>query len=137
MILRAVAESVCLRGSLSALLEEAAGDQEAIRWIWRQFERREAELHRRVELLSGESVDRRVLLTIADLADRSRLASPGSHIPLAQNEVADLAGATRETTSTLLNRMRRRGMVELGRRHIVVSAPDSLRLLDKLVEVET
>ena len=57
-------------------------------------------------------------------------------MPLAQNEVAELAGATRETTSTLLNRMRRRGMVELGRRRIQVAAPDVLRALSGLSEPE-
>jgi CRP-like cAMP-binding protein len=137
MLLKAVADSVCLRARRADLLAESARQPEIALWIWEQHERREAELHRRLELLTAESVERRVLNTVADLADRCHAASPGYPMPLAQNEVADLAGATRETTSTLLNRMRRRGMVELGRRRIQVSVPDALRSLSGLTELET
>jgi CRP/FNR family transcriptional regulator, cyclic AMP receptor protein len=134
--LKAVADSVCLRVRRADLLAESARQPEIALWIWEQHERREAELHRRLELLTAESVEKRVLYTVADLADRCRAATPGYPMPLAQNEVADLAGATRETTSTLLNRMRRRGMVELGRRRIHVSAPEALRSLSGLAELE-
>jgi len=138
MLLKAVADSLCLRVRRADLLAESARQPEIALWIWEQHERREAELHRRLELLTAESVERRVLQTVADLADRCRAAAPlGYPMPLAQNEVADLAGATRETTSTLLNRMRRRGMVELGRRRIHVSAPEVLRSLSRLTELET
>jgi CRP-like cAMP-binding protein len=134
MVLKAVAETHCLRGRQSDLVTECGKSPEVARWVWQQQARREAELHRRLELLTAETVERRVLLTVADLADRSNIVSPGNPMPLAQNEVAELAGATRETTSTLLNRMRRRGMVVLGRRRIVVSAPEMLRTLSGLGE---
>ncbi len=136
MILKAVAETVCLRASLADLMTECGRHPDGARWVWQQQERREIELHRRLELLSAESVERRVLLTVADLADRAKTARPDSPMPLAQNEVAELAGATRETTSTLLNRMRRLGMVELGRRRIHVVDPDALRTLQGLTEME-
>ena len=136
MVLKAVAGSVCVRARRADLLAEANKHHEIVRWIWQQQERREVELHRRLELLTAEGVERRILLTVADLADRSQAAAPGLAMPLAQNEVAELAGATRETTSTLLNRMRRRGMVELGRRRIQVAAPDVLRALSGLSEPE-
>ncbi len=136
MVLKAVAETVCLRASLADLMTECGRYPDGARWVWQQQERREIELHRRLELLSAESVERRVLLTVADLADRAKTARPDSPMPLAQNEVAELAGATRETTSTLLNRMRRLGMVELGRRRIHVVDPDALRTLQGLTEME-
>ena len=136
MILKAVAETVCLRASLADLMTECGRQPDVARWVWQQQERREIELHRRLELLSAESVERRVLLTVADLADRAKTARPDSPMPLAQNEVAELAGATRETTSTLLNRMRRLGMVELGRRRIHVVDPDALRTLQGLTVME-
>jgi CRP-like cAMP-binding protein len=134
MLVKAVAETHCLRGRQADLMTESGKNPEIARWVWQQQSRREAELHRRLELLTAETVERRVLLTVADLADRSNIVSPGNPMPLAQNEVAELAGATRETTSTLLNRMRRRGMVVLGRRRIVVAAPDVLRALNGLGE---
>jgi CRP/FNR family transcriptional regulator len=48
-------------------------------------------------------------------------------IPLSQSELASLIGATRETTSTTLNSLARRGLVRLGRRLLVVSSVDHLR----------
>ena len=136
MILKAIAECVCLRATSASLLVECGRLADIGRWVWQQQERREVELHHRLELLSAESVERRVLLTVADLADRAKMARPGIPMPLAQNEVAELAGATRETTSTLLNRMRRLGMVELGRRRIHVVDSDVLRTLQGLTEME-
>jgi CRP-like cAMP-binding protein len=133
-VLRAIADSVCMRGRCSDLLMQCARQLELTRWVWEQNQSREAELLNRMELLTKGTVERRVLHTVADLADRSNAASPGIPMPLAQNEIAELAGATRETTSTLLNRMRRRGIVELGRRRIQVPVPDLLRSLSGLAE---
>jgi CRP-like cAMP-binding protein len=137
MKLKAVAQSVCFSGRRTDLLGETARNIELTRWLWDQFEKREVELHRRLELLTRESVEKRVLHTVADLADRSKLASPGLPMPLAQNEIAELAGATRETTSTLLNRLKRRGALELGRRRIQVAAPDVLRGISGISEGES
>ena len=134
MKLRAVSDSTCQAGLRADLLAESMRDMDVAHWLWEQHERRETELHRRVELLTTESVERRVLQTVADLADRCQAVSPGLPMPLAQNEIAELAGATRETTSTLLNRMRRLGMVELGRRRIQVISPDVVRALEGLGE---
>ena len=41
-------------------------------------------------------------------------------IPLSQGELASLIGATRETTSTTLNALARRGVIKLGRRQLIV-----------------
>ena len=49
-------------------------------------------------------------------------------LPLSQSELASLIGATRETTSTTLNGLARRGLVKLGRRMLTVSSQDALRL---------
>ena len=48
-------------------------------------------------------------------------------IPLSQSELASLIGATRETTSTTLNALARRGLVRLGRRLLVISSMDHVR----------
>ena len=134
MCLKAIAQTTCLCGRQTDLLAANARQLEVASWVWRQQQRRELELHRRLELLTAEAVERRILLTVADLADRAHQVAPGKPMPLAQNEIAELAGATRETTSTLLNRLKRQGFVDLGRRHVHVAAPDLLRNTEKFVE---
>jgi DNA-binding IclR family transcriptional regulator len=49
-------------------------------------------------------------------------------LPLSQSELASLIGATRETTSTTLNALARRGLIKLGRRLLVVPSADNLRV---------
>ena len=48
-------------------------------------------------------------------------------LPLSQGELASLIGATRETTSTTLNLLARRGLVRLGRRQLVLASLDGVR----------
>ena len=47
-------------------------------------------------------------------------------IPLSQGELASLIGATRETTSTTLNALARRGVIRLGRRQLIVPSIDGV-----------
>jgi DNA-binding IclR family transcriptional regulator len=47
-------------------------------------------------------------------------------LPLTQAELADLVGATRETTSTTLNQLERRGLIKLSRRLLTIPAPSLL-----------
>lgn len=54
MLLKAAADSVCLRARRADLLAESARQPEIALWIWEQHERREAELHRRLELLTAD-----------------------------------------------------------------------------------
>jgi len=86
-------------------------------------------LARKVELLCLHDVEYRVLQFLADLA---ALVKPlgdgtGSPIPITQLELADLVGATRETTSTTLNQLERRGLLKLSRRMLTVPSPEVLR----------
>lgn len=86
-------------------------------------------LARKVELLCLHDVEYRVLHFLADL---SALVNPlpdgsGSQIPITQLELADLVGATRETTSTTLNQLERRGLIKLSRRMLTVPSPEVLR----------
>ena len=48
-------------------------------------------------------------------------------LPLSQSELASLIGATRETTSTTLNSLARRGLLRLGRRMVTVATPEALK----------
>jgi CRP/FNR family transcriptional regulator, cyclic AMP receptor protein len=92
-------------------------------------------LHRRqmlaqkVELLCLHDVEYRILHYLADLSD---LVIPinvgdGYQLPITQAELADLIGATRETTSTTLNQLEREGLIKLSRRLLTIPSPESLR----------
>ena len=50
----------------------------------------------------------------------------GMQLHLSQRDVAGLVGATRETTSAALNRLRRDGCISIGRRCLVVESADKL-----------
>lgn len=91
--------------------------------------RRKLALAQKVELLCLHDVEYRILHYLAEL---SALVMPltdgeGYQLPITQAELADLVGATRETTSTTLNQLERQGLVKLSRRLLTVSSPVLLR----------
>jgi CRP/FNR family cyclic AMP-dependent transcriptional regulator len=76
----------------------------------------------KVELLCLHGVENRVLYYLGELA---KLVKPtedeiGHALPMTQLELADLVGATRETISTTLKQLERRGLVKLSRRLLTV-----------------
>ena len=86
-------------------------------------------LAEKVELLCLHDVEYRILHYLAEL---SAVVKPqdeieGYQLPITQLELADLIGATRETTSTTLNQLERRGLLKLSRRMLTVPSPDLLR----------
>jgi len=90
-------------------------------------------LAHRVELLCLHDVEFRILYYLAEL---STLVKPhedlaGYQLPITQLELADLIGATRETTSTTLNLLERRGLLKLSRRLLTISSPSTLRAAAK------
>lgn len=95
-------------------------------WIWLAglLAQRIDRIRRRMELVSFFRVEQRILYSLADLAEH--LGSVD--IPLSQADLANLVGATRETTSSMLNALEKRGLLQLGRRHVVVPSPETLRL---------
>lgn len=88
-----------------------------------------SKLAEKVELLCLHDVEYRILHYLAELCTLVKPASESEdhQIPITQLELADLIGATRETTSTTLNQLERRGLVKLSRRMLSVSSPDVLR----------
>ncbi len=86
-------------------------------------------LAEKVELLCLHDVEYRILHYLAELSGLVKAAEDGSgyQLPITQLELADLIGATRETTSTTLNQLERRGLVRLSRRMLTIEAPDQLR----------
>ncbi len=84
-------------------------------------------LAKKVELLCLHDVEFRIVYYLGELSSLVRPLSTGeAQIPITQLELADLIGATRETTSTTLNQLERRGLVKLSRRMMTV--PSSERL---------
>lgn len=85
-------------------------------------------LAEKVELLCLRDVEYRILHYLAEL---SQLVKPsedgqGYQLPITQLELADLIGATRETTSTTLNQLERRGLLKLSRRMLTIPSPSTL-----------
>lgn len=90
---------------------------------------RKSLLAMKVELLCLHDVEYRILYYLAEL---TALVKPqddgeGYQVPITQLELADLIGATRETTSTTLNQLERRGLVRLSRRLLTIPSPNTLR----------
>ncbi len=92
------------------------------------LERRLA-LAEKVELLCLHDVEYRILHYLAELSALVKPSedSEGYQLPITQLELADLIGATRETTSTTLNQLERRGFVRLSRRMLTIPSPNALR----------
>lgn len=87
---------------------------------------RQAEI--KIEMLCMEDVETRILYFIRDLACRLKQEGQSAEfmIPLSQGELASLIGATRETTSTTLNVLARKGILKLGRRLLIVPSLTAL-----------
>jgi CRP-like cAMP-binding protein len=101
--------------------------------VWRHIAvmtiNRKRELEKKIELLCLRDVEYRILFYLVELALAigQKIDAHEYSIPLSQGELASLIGATRETTSTTLNTLARRGLVRLGRRQLAVSSLESLR----------
>lgn len=92
--------------------------------------RRAEQMKRRLELISFFRVEQRILHSLADLAEAfggRQAYETCVEIPLSQADLANMVGATRETTSSMLNLFERKGLLRLGRRHVCIDSPQSLR----------
>lgn len=100
--------------------------------LWREISTvltaRKQQLEKKIELLCLHDVEYRILYYMAELARAFGAKANGSEysIPLSQGELASLIGATRETTSTTLNTLARRGLIKLGRRQLIVPSVDGV-----------
>ncbi|MFL6354846.1 MAG: Crp/Fnr family transcriptional regulator [Bryobacteraceae bacterium] len=90
---------------------------------------RKSALARKVELLCLHDVEFRILHYLVELSSLVRpvINGEGYELPITQAELADLIGATRETTSTTLNQLERKGLVKLSRRLLTVPSPSTLQ----------
>ncbi len=85
-------------------------------------------LEKKIKMLCLHDVESRALYFIRDIALKLKLPGQESDfsVPLSQSELASYIGATRETTSTMLNSLARRGLVKLGRRLLIVPSLEAL-----------
>lgn len=103
---------------------------EVWRYLAQVLARRQGELHRKIQLLVLHDVEYRLLTSLLELAELCGPEEPNGSvysIPLSQEDLADIIGATRETTSNKLNVLARRKLLVLGRRRVVISSLDALR----------
>lgn len=103
----------------------------ALNWVTSQLEQRLAEVERRVELITYERVEIRLLKLLLELAEATvvsaNLPAENIQMPLSQWEIAQMIGSTRETASTHLNLLGRRDLLRLSRRQIEVVSLEALR----------
>jgi CRP-like cAMP-binding protein len=95
---------------------------------------RQHEYEQKIALLCLQDVEYRILHYLASLSTVFGInPSDGQEysLPLSQSELAHLIGATRETTSTTLNNLARRGLIRLGRRLLIVNTIDGVRAAAK------
>jgi len=99
--------------------------------------KRRQTLAEKVELLCLHDVEYRILFYLAELSSLVRPAtdSTGYHVPITQSELADLIGATRETTSTTLNQLEKRGLLKLSRRLLTIPSPGLLRSATEQMQI--
>lgn len=89
-----------------------------------------ARLQKKLEQVSRAGVEARVAATLTELASDHGTPCPGGirlDVPLSQEDLARLAGTTRETCSSLVAEFARRGFVRGGRlRGMVITDSASL-----------
>lgn len=82
--------------------------------------------HRQIESLTFERNDRRLARALYDLGNNA--ASAGA-IRLTHEELAELIGASRETVTNLMIRLRRQGLIEYKRGEARLHLPRLAQLL--------
>jgi CRP/FNR family transcriptional regulator len=124
-----LAPSSVLRAPAGVLAGALAQNQEFSMALYEAIVRQKAALAEKVELLCLHDVEFRILHYLEQLSSLVPLheGGEGHQLPITQLELADLIGATRETTSTTLNQLERRGLVKLSRRLLTIPSPQALR----------
>jgi len=87
----------------------------------------------RIDVLSVNDARRKVIALLAFLIHKtgSQDEHPRLDIPLTTQDIADMCGLTRETTSLQMVRLRKDGIVS-GSRHLIINTPLFSKLKDQL-----
>lgn len=133
---REVSAEILLEGSIQVIpsivfLQFCSSKPDTWRLLTESLLLSKRQLEKKVELLCLQDVEYRILHFVAQLAETLGVgAGTDGHersVPLSQGELACLIGATRETTSTTLNALARRGLLRLGRRQLIVPSLEKVR----------
>ena len=126
----ALSEGHVLHLAPGAWNEQAALEPELWLKMAGSLGRRANRLLKKVEELSRAGVEARVAATLLELAGDFGVDVPGGlrlDLPLSQDDLARLAGTTRETCSSTVADLARRGLVRGGRlRGLVITDPAGL-----------
>lgn len=85
--------------------------------------RRQRQMERRLESLAFKTVEVRLAQTFRELSGDFATRCEhgyGQHLRLSQQELADLVGASRPVVSTILNRLREKGVLNYNREYVCV-----------------
>lgn len=119
---------VVFRVPSNQVLTAAASNPQLAMLLLSASLRRKQALERRLELVAAHDVEKRILLCLADFAEYGEREPDGSFsLPLTQRDIANLIGATRETTSLMLNQMERNGLLGLSRGKVTIPSVKRLK----------
>ena len=92
-----------------------------ITWLLATFAKREQQLAEKLSLLAFKKVPVRLAQQLLNLAQQSGEQRPqGIEIRMTHQEIADLIGAVRETTTMMLDRLQSQGITRNGHRSIIL-----------------
>jgi CRP/FNR family cyclic AMP-dependent transcriptional regulator len=91
--------------------------------------RRQRQMERRLECFAFKRAEARLAETLRELSGAFEPRCEhgfGTHIRLTQQELADLVGATRPVVSTILNRLRKQGVLGYSREYLCVRSIEAI-----------
>ncbi len=97
-----------------------------VKWVGEQAR----EIQTRLEELLFVDVPTRLMRLLLRLADEYGQVTPDGlliDLPLTHQEVAELIGSTRETTSLAINQLQKQGLLERRSKRFLLPDPDALR----------
>ena len=122
----AVQESVCLVWPAAAWDEFAASHPRLNAAALQTMGRRLQDAHLRIQELSTDEVEQRVARAMLRLFEQSGQPVAdgiGIGFPITRQDIAELTGTTLHTVSRLLNDWKQRGIVDCGRKRVVLRSP--------------
>jgi CRP-like cAMP-binding protein len=101
-----------------------------------QLDRRRLQMERRLECFAFARTESRLVETLRELSGGFEARCEhgfGQHIQLSQQELADLVGATRPVVSTILNRLRKEGVLGYTREYVCIRGIEAIEQMLGLV----
>jgi CRP/FNR family transcriptional regulator, cyclic AMP receptor protein len=109
---------------LAISLRKVDANLNVCRWVMGLLMASLQKTEREIQWMRTHGVESRVQLHLNELCTKV----DDGNIPISQADLAQTVGATRETISTVLNRLARLGVIQLSRKSIRVVHPSSLSL---------